>query len=133
MQKYITVLLFVFATVVLAQTNLSSTNDLFSKCPNLQALDRAKYQGVEWIIGSSTKRFFLSTSFQQISYLNYPQNADLATLSRLIESRGSHLIMAPIPTKGMFYQDICVFHAIRAPVFTANRAPTKPPITLGTK
>jgi SGNH hydrolase-like domain, acetyltransferase AlgX len=49
---------------------------------------------------------FMSTQFSQLNYIDYPDNVNILTLTRLIERRGSHLIIVPIPSAPTFYGDI---------------------------
>jgi hypothetical protein len=102
---YCTVL-FIFAAFTFAQTTTFKSSEFVQKCPQASSMDPAKWSGVKWLIGSSTGRMFMSSQFFQDNYVNSPDNADLLTLTRLIERRGSHLIIMPIPGAPIFYGDI---------------------------
>jgi SGNH hydrolase-like domain, acetyltransferase AlgX len=95
----------VFLTSLVSIAFAFSGQEILQKCPQLRNLDKTKYGEVSWVIGSSTERMFINTQFVQNHNLS-SQYKNIKVLSDLLEKKGSHLLLVPIPNAGMYFPDI---------------------------
>jgi SGNH hydrolase-like domain, acetyltransferase AlgX len=97
--KYFLFSLASLITVVFAAGDDFVSSETLSKCP-------AARKGTNWIVGSSSSRMFLSIHFPKSYTLPNEIQEGVQKVSKLLEKRGSHLIVIPIPSAALFYSEI---------------------------
>ena len=98
-------ILTIFLISLVSITFAFSGQEILQKCPQLRSLDKTKYGEVSWVIGSSVEKMFINTQFVQNHGLS-SQYKNIKIMSDLLEKKGSHLLLVPVPNAGMYFPDI---------------------------